>query len=112
MMGRPSITEVWNHLGGSVSPRGGWTKARCIVHDDAHASASVNEDEGVFKCHACGAKGDVYKLIMAVEGVDYRTAKKRAAEITGEEIEDRPTGPAYLTGGKRKKVPYVPAWLR
>jgi CHC2 zinc finger len=36
--------------------------ASCCFHDDHHPSFSFNAVKGVFKCHACGVKGDFYKF--------------------------------------------------
>ena len=41
----------------------------CPVHDDAHASASVNVDKRVWNCHACGAGGTLSDLARDL-GVD------------------------------------------
>jgi DNA primase len=56
---------------------------RCPVHEDSHASASLNLDEGVFHCHACGAGGSGYDLIMAKEGIDFASARQFAENIVG-----------------------------
>lgn len=42
-----------------VDGRGTERAFQCHVHDDNHASASVNVDLGVWICYACGAKGSV-----------------------------------------------------
>lgn len=35
----------------------------CPFHEDKHPSMSINLGEGLFKCHGCGAQGNVYDLI-------------------------------------------------
>lgn len=47
----------------------------CIFHDDKEASLSVNLKKGIFYCHGCGEKGDVYSFVMKQEGCDFKTAK-------------------------------------
>jgi putative DNA primase/helicase len=46
----------------------------CPVHEDQHASCSVNTSTGLWNCKACGAKGPVFDLYMAARGVDFATA--------------------------------------
>jgi len=62
---------------------------KCCFHDDSHASAVVNYDKNAYKCFACEAKGDVYNLIMYMEGVDFLEAVKFAERIS-------PTGSAAV----------------
>jgi len=54
----------------------GWTLAKCPLHDDKHASLSVNvaADRGGFTCFACGAKGDLLSFHMQRTGLDFRAA--------------------------------------
>lgn len=98
----------------------GWTKANCFnpEHDDRVASASVNLDEGVFHCFACGVKGDAYSLIMMMEGCDFATAAERAKEFAGggdEPVREGPFTGRRLPAGKGYKPRYrnsLPARLR
>lgn len=64
-------------------PRYGEHPFKCPVHDDAHASASVNRDKGLWHCHACGAGGSAVNLIMAREQIEYPQAAKLLTSITG-----------------------------
>jgi len=54
----------------------GWAQAKCPLHDDTHASLSVNvaTDRGGFTCFACGAKGDLLSFHMQCTGLDFRAA--------------------------------------
>lgn len=72
------------HYGVNVREVSGWQKCKCPVHEDSHASAGVHVDECMFVCHACGVKGDVYKIIMEKEGVKYNEAIEFAKQITGD----------------------------
>ena len=78
-----SIIDVMQHYGVNVRETSGWQKCKCPVHEDSHASAGVHVDECMFVCHACGVKGDVYKIIMEKEGVSYYEAIGIAEGITG-----------------------------
>lgn len=51
--------------------------AKCIFHDDHHASLGINAESGGFFCHACGAKGgDVLAAHQLIIGCDFVTAAK------------------------------------
>ena len=81
---RHPIGPVLAHYGADQpEERTGWQKLRCPFHDDSHASATVNTDDNVFVCFACGVKGNTYKIISLQEGVTYREAISKAEEITG-----------------------------
>lgn len=55
--------------------RGPWRMTRCPFHDDAHASLSVNVENGAFVCHACQAKGgDVLAFQRLLTGQTFREA--------------------------------------
>ena len=50
-----------------------WT-GRCPFHDDGKASLSVNQDKRLWNCFGCGKHGDCFSWIMALRGVDFKTA--------------------------------------
>ncbi len=70
----PNITAILEHYGATVPTRNGWAKMKCPFHNDSHASAAVNLQENLFKCHGCQYKGSGYKIIMDKEGVGFREA--------------------------------------
>lgn len=79
---------------------GVWQKVRCPFHGtDRNPSASLNEDEQVFKCHTCGIGGDAYAVVMEADGIDFLSAKQRVKEITGHE------GTKGGSGNARSKLP-------
>lgn len=84
---------------------GEWQNTRCPFHPDTHASGRLNEQEGVFKCMACGITGNAVKLIQEHEGVTYDEAKRKARELTGVEGND---SIASRPGGHSK----LPLWTR
>lgn len=45
----------------------GWVAIRCPFHGDTNKSASLNDDLGRFRCHACDIGGDVVDVVSAVE---------------------------------------------
>ncbi|OGP12911.1 MAG: hypothetical protein A2052_02055 [Deltaproteobacteria bacterium GWA2_54_12] len=65
-------------------------------HDDEKASFSVNLDTGLFNCHGCGKKGDIFTFYQAHKGVDFKTALKELAGIAG----------VIEKGGKQEKAVY------
>lgn len=70
----------------------GNVSARCPMHEDGHASLSVQIDEGTFKCFApdCPAShgGSVFDWIMLQEGIDFRGAFEILAKETGVALPD------------------------
>ena len=55
----------------------GWVMAKCIFHDDTHASLGINAESGGFFCHACGAKGgDILAAHQLITGCDFVTSVK------------------------------------
>lgn len=84
-MEKHSISTVIEHYGGKeLRDAYGWQKIKCPFHEDSHASATANAEMQAFNCFGCGIKGDVYKIIMEKEGVDFREAYAFAERITGE----------------------------
>ena len=70
-------------------------KLRCPAHDDKTASASLNAKTGLWKCHACGAKGDFVTFFAA--------STKVTRSVAVEELAKR-----YPTSGEMTIAPEVP----
>ena len=49
----------------------------CPFHDDHHPSLSLHVAGQYFKCHACGAGGDVIGLVMGLEKCSFAEAVKK-----------------------------------
>lgn len=49
----------------------------CIFHDEENPSLSINLKRGLYHCHTCGAKGDIYSLVMAQEHCSFTEAKHK-----------------------------------
>ena len=68
---------------------GGWRKVSCI-NDAAHPrgdrnpSASVNLVKGKYKCFACDLGGDVYDLLLVLEGLDFNAARAKLGVVNGQ----------------------------
>ena len=77
------LKAVVEHYGGEI--REGYSKpVRCCFHNDTRRSAVMStegEKAGLYFCHTCGIGGDAYSLLMWKEGVDFRVAFNRAADI-------------------------------
>ena len=83
MVDKHSVADYLEYKGAKIPQRaGGWRKMRCPFHDDGHASAAVNFDANVFKCHACGVAGDVYDLIRHDKGGTFSEAVEFAQTIS------------------------------
>lgn len=65
------LENAWEHYGGTLlTHREGRNKARCPLHDDANASASVNISEQKWTCFAGCGYGDIYELVKLADGLD------------------------------------------
>ena len=73
----PSPESFWASHGITLKSKNGWMMAKCIFHDDHHASLGINTETGGFFCHACDAKGgDVLSAYQLIFGCDFVTAAK------------------------------------
>lgn len=62
-----ALTETIEELLGPLSHGGSINAmAHCPLHEDRHASLSVHQEDGVWKCHSCGASGGIEKLAQIV----------------------------------------------
>ena len=55
----------------------------CPFHDDHSPSMSVNPTNGIYKCFACGAGGDVFKFVQEHEKIDFNGAVEWVANFVG-----------------------------
>lgn len=60
-------------------------QALCPFHDDSNPSLSVNLGNGLYKCFACGAKGDIFQFYQQKHGVDFKTALEDLGRLAGVE---------------------------
>lgn len=114
------LGPILDHYDQEFNPdRGGNQQVRCVFHDDRHASASVNLDEGVFNCFTCGIGGDAIELIKIQEGVGFGEAKRLAEELAGKDSSEVPrvsdSGSGFLPrkqGHRQRGKGYVSPWAR
>ena len=55
------------------------TKYLCPIHGEKTPSFNVfigKDNSEKFKCHGCGAGGDIFKLVQEVEKLDFKEAKE------------------------------------
>jgi len=87
-------------------PQSGERPFKCPVHDDSHASASVNRSRGLWNCHACGAGGSAVSLVQQKEGIDFNAALAFVRQLTGGVPTQRPQR------AKRRNTRWIPPALR
>ena len=75
-----SIAAIVAHYGGEVK-EGKSASVKCCMHDDSRRSAVINTYDGLYYCHTCGKGGTAINVVMELEGLGYKDAAERAAEI-------------------------------
>jgi DNA primase len=60
-------------------------KGLCPFHNEKTPSFTVTESRGTYHCFGCGAHGNALDFLMAIEGLDFAEAIRRAGELTGVE---------------------------
>ncbi|MHC5023150.1 MAG: CHC2 zinc finger domain-containing protein [Planctomycetota bacterium] len=80
----------------TLQPKGRELVGLCPFHDDHSPSLSVVTHKGkpFYKCHACGAGGDVITWVQQLRGCDFRAALKHLADRAG--LDARPARPRRL----------------
>lgn len=102
------LEQAWEHYGGSfITTRAtGKNKARCPLHEDKNASATVDIGEQKWVCHAACGYGDIYELIQLAEPGGLRFPEvKEIAERFGEMYSSTPKR-SKKRPGRRK-----PTWV-
>ena len=79
----PNIREILIHYGAKVRQEYGQVTLKCPFHSDTHQSGSVNLDNNIYICFACGVQGNSLQIVAQQEGVDIREAKSIAERIVG-----------------------------
>ena len=119
MISKPDIALVLEHYGVNVIDKHGWVPCKCVIHDDAMASAAYNLDNQAYNCLVCQVLGDVYTLVQAKEGLDFKDAKRKAETITNGSsrkiLQQSHTTGSLLprgTGTNHGSGKYIPSWKR
>jgi DNA primase len=87
------VAVVGSYL--TLKPAGATFKGLCPFHDDTRPSLDVDPRRQRYRCWACGAYGDVFQFVMAMEKVDFREARAILARRAGIRLEDESSsGPA------------------
>lgn len=74
----------------------------CPFHDDHNASLSVNLDNGLYNCFACGAKGNVFTFYQELKKVNFLTALQEIAVMQG--ITDSPVSQKVVATFEYKDI--------
>ena len=116
---KPDIGAVLEHYGLNVLDRHGWVPCKCVIHEDAQASAAYNLDNQAYNCLVCQVLGDVYTLVQAKEGLDFKDAKRKAETIANgrsrKVLHQSNTTGSLLPSGTRNNQggsKYLPSWKR
>ena len=116
---KPDLSAILEHYGVNVIDRHGWQPCKCVIHDDSHASAAYNLDTQGYNCLVCQVLGDVYTLIQAKEGLEFKDAKRKAEAIANGRSrkvlqQSHNTGSLLprRAGSDRGSNKYVPSWKR
>lgn len=74
MSDKPDLIATLRHYDVEVSDARREQLVLCPAHSENVPSCSVNIEQGLFKCHSCGAAGDAFSLIQIKENCDFATA--------------------------------------
>lgn len=55
----------------------------CPFHREKTPSFFVNDDKGIYHCFGCGVHGDIFSFVMQDEGIPYKEALEKLADIAG-----------------------------
>jgi hypothetical protein len=74
----PAVRDYYGPLFGDLQFNAtGWALVRCVFHEDKHASLSIHQGRGAFRCSACDARGgDVLAFEMLRSGADFKSAAR------------------------------------
>jgi len=72
-----TIEQVLLKYGQNLKRSGNDYIILCPFHKDTNPSCSVDSKSGIFHCWSCGEKGNIYKLVSRLEGIDYKDAVKK-----------------------------------
>lgn len=119
MISKPDLAAVLEHYGLNVIDKHGWVACKCVIHDDTLASAAYNLDNQAYNCLVCQVLGDVYTLVQAKEGMNFKDAKRKAESIAhgvSRKISQvtNTTGSLLPSGTRTNKGSggFVPSWKR
>lgn len=87
-------------------------KMLCPFHDDHHPSLMLHVGKQFFKCHACGAGGDVIALVMGMEKYSFAEAVGilTAGSTAGSTSVTHPLPP--LQRGRSYSISNLYGWIK
>lgn len=85
-------------VGGQVVKSGASTfvnPAPCCGHNDCFSVFSPNKDgaQDAYRCHSCGAKGDVFSVATELQGLEMKEALRAVAAFAGVSLPAREKAP-------------------
>lgn len=101
------VDYIEQALGGTLVKSGASrfiNPAPCCGHNDCFSIFSPNKDgaDDAYKCHSCGASGDVFKLATEIQGLAMGVALREVAQFAGVTLPDRER-PGTAAGGPPKE---------
>ena len=61
----------------------------CPFHEEKTPSFSVDDERGFYHCFGCGTGGNVFKFLMAIEGLSFPEAVRKVAERYGIDVPEQ-----------------------
>src|SRR5262249_49075600 len=87
---RADLMDIATRYGVRFRKSGVQVVGLCPFHSEKTPSFYIHPVKQVFKCHGCGAGGDVFTFIEQIERVDFPHALAIAAAMVGVQLEVRP----------------------
>ncbi|MAB82568.1 MAG: DNA primase [Phycisphaerae bacterium] len=87
------VEVIGSHV--ALEPKGREHVGLCPFHDDNSPSMAVvtHKTQAFYKCHSCGASGDVFKFLMNYLRIDFPEALNMLAERAGITLSTRRSSP-------------------
>jgi DNA primase catalytic core len=87
---RLHIVDIAERYGVKLRRSGLQFLGLCPFHAERTPSFYVHPVKDLFKCHGCGAGGDVFSFIQQIERVAFPRALTIAADMVGVQLDARP----------------------
>ncbi len=104
ILSKVSLVDIMEREGIQFSKRGRQYMALCPFHKERTPSFSVNNEEGVYYCFGCHAKGNAITFLREYKHLSFVEAMEYLAKLTNEDIT------AYLSSGTKaedKRQDYI-----
>ncbi len=102
---RADLAAIARGYGMKLRRMGFQLHALCPFHDDRHTpSLVIHPEKQLFRCHGCGAEGDVFSFVRRMESLPgFRETAQRVAELAGVPLTDEPWTPAQKRDYARQR---------